>query len=121
VKDADGRFLLVLRAKAPEAGRWTVPGGAVEPGETFEETAVREVLEETGIHIRVTREAWTLDLPADDVVYEVHDFIAEPLGGELRAADDASDAGWFTIAEMRNLPLTDDLLGYFERARLIVP
>ena len=121
VQDSRGRFLLVLRANPPEAGRWTVPGGRVEPGESLEAAAVREVREETGIHIRVTHEAWTLDMPSDSLVYEVHDFVAEPVGGELVAGDDAGDAGWFTVTEMRELPLTDDLLGYLERAGLVDP
>jgi len=93
----------------------------VEPGESLEAAAVREVREETGIHIRVTHEAWTLDMPSDGLVYEVHDFVAEPIGGELVAGDDAGDAGWFTVTEMRELPLTDDLLGYLERAGLVDP
>jgi 8-oxo-dGTP diphosphatase len=116
VKDGAGRFLLVLRSRPPEAGRWTVPGGRVEAGESLEEAAVREVREETGIDIRVLREAWSFELHHGDTVFEIHDFLADAVGGRLRAGDDAADARWFTADELFDLPVTDDLLGYFTRA-----
>lgn len=119
VRDPDGRFLLVLRTKEPEAGAWTVPGGSVEPGETFAQAAAREVLEETGIVVRVLEELWAVDVPfGDDAVYEIHDFLASPVGGSLCAGDDAGDARWFTTDEMRGVPLTHDLLGHLARAGL---
>lgn len=119
VKDADGRFLLVLRTKNPEAGCWTVPGGVVEPGETLQEAAAREVLEETGIIVRIKQEVWSLTQPAaPDTIYEIHDFLAEPIGGVLCAGDDAGGARWFTAEEMRHAPLTHDLVGYLTRAGL---
>ena len=119
MKDSEGRFLLVLRTKAPEAGTWTVPGGSAEPGETLEETAAREVLEETGIVVEIKREVWSLTLPAGPgAVYEIHDFLAEPVDGSLRAGDDAGDTRWFTAEEMTSIPLSDDLIGYLTRAGL---
>lgn len=119
VKDADGRFLLVLRTKDPEAGTWTVPGGCVDPGETLRQAAAREVLEETGIVVAVKHEVWSLELPAGPgSVYEIHDFLAEPVGGALRAGDDAGDARWFTAEQMENARLSHDLMGYLTRAGL---
>ena len=49
IVDDDGRVLLVKRGRAPQRGRWSVPGGRVEPGESFEAAAAREALEETGL------------------------------------------------------------------------
>ena len=49
----DGKFLLIKRGKPPRMGDWSIPGGRQELGETLEETAVREVAEETGVDIRV--------------------------------------------------------------------
>ncbi|OLT49205.1 hypothetical protein BJF85_10100 [Saccharomonospora sp. CUA-673] len=49
VRDEDGRVLLGLRAKAGEPVVWCLPGGAVDPGESFEQAAVRELAEETGL------------------------------------------------------------------------
>jgi len=48
-----GRVLLVKRKYEPLAGRWSLPGGAVEVGETLEESIVREMSEETGLDIEV--------------------------------------------------------------------
>ncbi|UYM05086.1 NUDIX hydrolase [Solicola gregarius] len=114
VQDDRGRVLLVLRAREPEAGRWTIPGGHLESGETLEECARREVFEETGLEIAVGRELGVVDIPNGDEVIEAHDFAAEAVGGSLVAGDDAADAGWFTIEQMADLPLTVDLLQEFE-------
>ena len=47
----DGSVLLVRRATPPQAGRWTIPGGHVEPGETLASAVERELLEETGLRV----------------------------------------------------------------------
>jgi 8-oxo-dGTP diphosphatase len=112
VKNAQGRILLVLRAKEPEAGCWTIPGGRVEPGETLPDAAVRETFEETGLRVAIEREVWSLDLAnGPDEIYEIHDFLAHVVGGHLLAGDDAADVGWFQLQEMQQMPLTHDLLG----------
>ena len=51
VHDAQGRLLLIKRANEPGRGRWSLPGGRVEPGETDAEAVVREVREETGLEV----------------------------------------------------------------------
>jgi 8-oxo-dGTP diphosphatase len=56
--DEAGRVLLVLRGRDPQRGRWSVPGGKVEPGETLEQAATREALEETGLQVRIGPELW---------------------------------------------------------------
>lgn len=120
VTNAHGQLLLVLRSRAPEAGCWTVPGGRVEPGESLEDAAVREVFEETGLHIEVEREVWSLELAnGPNETYEIHDFLAHVVDGNLVAGDDAADVGWFGRQEMERLPLTHDLLGYLTRAEVL--
>ena len=113
VQDDDGRVLLVQRAYDPQAGRWTIPGGHAEPGETLAACALREVREETGLDIDVGRELGVVDIPNGDEMIEAHDFTATVVGGTLRASDDAADVGWFTFDQMQQMPLTSDLLEYF--------
>ncbi len=110
VQDDVGRVLLVLRAHDPEAGCWTIPGGHVDPGESLEECARREVREETGLDVVIGRELGTVDIPHGAGTIEAHDFAATLVGGALVAGDDAADAGWFTFDQMKQMPLTTDLL-----------
>lgn len=114
--DAAGRLLVVQRGHEPSKGRWSVPGGHVEPGETDEQAVAREVLEETGLTIRVGALAGSVERPGGPgVVFEIFDYDvvlvpgpdSEPLG---QAASDAADLRWVTRAELEALPLTDGLL-----------
>jgi acetyl-CoA carboxylase carboxyl transferase subunit beta len=113
ILDAAGRVLLVLRGHEPQSGRWSIPGGHVEPGESHAQAAAREALEETGLTIHVVRELGVVELPwGEGVVFEAHDFLAEVVSGELQASDDAVAAAWFTPDELQTLSLTDGLLDW---------
>lgn len=116
VRDAENKVLLVLRSREPDAGCWSVPGGRVELGESLEDAAVREAFEETGLHVAVEREVWSLDVSnGPDETFEIHDFLAHVVGGDLVAGDDAADVGWFGLQEMEDMPLTPDLVAYLTK------
>lgn len=120
VCDDAGRFLLVRRAHEPHAGLWTVPGGKVEPGESLQQAVIREIAEETGIDIEVGEEAWIVDvLDGRGGTFEVHDFVARPLGTDVVAGDDAAEAGWFTIDVMLTMDLTPGLVDHLRRHGLV--
>jgi len=102
VLDERGRVLLVRRAIEPFRGQWALPAGYQEVDEPPAQTAVREVLEETGIQVEVLS---LFDLifvpedlrrPANVAIYR-----CRPLGGELHAGEDALEAAWFALD---NLP-----------------
>ena len=94
----DGAVLLVKRGKAPACGMWAIPGGSVRLGETLQEAAEREILEETGIVIRAGEPIFVFDtIQRDEQAqiqfhYVIVDLAAEYIRGSPRAADDAADA-----------------------------
>lgn len=113
VRDRADRLLLVRRGTEPERGRWSVPGGRVEPGETGPEAAAREVHEETGLQVVVGQLVGTVERDGPDgVVYVIDDYEARPLGAgeDLRAGDDADEARWFTAEEVGALDCVSGLV-----------
>lgn len=122
ITDPDGRVLLVRRGHAPQRGRWSVPGGRVEPGERLEEAAAREALEETGIRVTVGEELWTVRVPAGDGrQYEIHGFAGTPVGGALAHGDDATDARWVSPADLHGLRTTIHLVDHLRRTGIVEP
>lgn len=105
------RVLLVRRGKQPSEGEWAIPGGSVELGETLQEAVAREILEETGISIRVGEPVHVFDDVRRDEAgrvrfhYVILDFEGEFLSGEVKAADDAWDARWVSQDEFLHLNL----------------
>jgi 8-oxo-dGTP diphosphatase len=113
ILDAAGRVLLVERGKPPLVGFWSLPGGLVETGERLEDAIVREVFEETGLHVQAGAIATIFErvMPHPDGRCEYHyvliDFYCTILDGALRAGDDSSQAAWFDISTLANLPMTE--------------
>jgi 8-oxo-dGTP diphosphatase len=106
----DGRILLIKRGKEPQAGRWSLPGGRVEPGETDEQAVVREVREETGLQVVPGPLIGAVDRPQPDGrVLVIRDYAATVTGGVLAAGDDAADARWVGGGELAGLTLTSGL------------
>jgi len=108
--DEDGKFLLTQRT---DNGQWCLPGGAAESGETVAEACIREVFEETGLHVRVTRLVGVYSHPDQLVVYKdgnkafivaIH-FEAEVMGGELGLSNETTGFGYFTVEEMQTLEM----------------
>jgi ADP-ribose pyrophosphatase YjhB (NUDIX family) len=89
----DGRLLLVKRLKDPEAGCWNLPGGKVEFGEHAAEAAQREIAEELGIEILVTRLLGVVEMLGEGQHWVSPIFAAAIIGGEpVNAEPDKHEA-----------------------------
>ena len=106
--------LLIRRGTAPLLGEWSLPGGALESGETLREAVVREAREETGLVVETDEMLGVYErLIRDDegrlrYHYVLIDFLCRPVGGDLKAGSDAADVRWFTRDELPALNLADD-------------
>jgi 8-oxo-dGTP diphosphatase len=119
----DDRVLLVRRSKAPRRGRWSLPGGAQQLGETVAEAARREVREEVDLEVKLGEIIATVDLIERDpdqrvrYHYTLIDFTAEAASPVLRPGSDAADARWFELAEIETLGLWSETVRIIKLAR----
>ena len=110
VRDGAGRLLLIKRGHDPEAGKWSLPGGRIEPGETDAQALVREMREETGLIVIPGPLLGAVERPGPGgSIIDIRDYAATVTGGILAAADDAADARWVAAADVPRLPLTSGL------------
>ena len=111
----DGRVLLVRRAKPPLEGRWSIPGGTVELGETLEQALVREMAEETGLEVEPLEVLTVFDrIEREGAEVAFHhvivDYLCRRVSGEARAASDALEVAWATADELGRYDLTEKAL-----------
>lgn len=121
VLDAAGRLLLVRRANPPAQGLWSLPGGRVEPGESWEDAVVRELREETGLTGVVGRHVGDVrrDAPGGGV-YLIRDFLMVVDGSPIpRSGDDATDADWFSQPQVRDLETSPGLVDALVEWRIL--
>jgi 8-oxo-dGTP diphosphatase len=110
VRDQAGRLLLIQRGHEPETGRWSLPGGRIEPGESDPQAVVRETREETGLQVTCGALVGSVERPGlRGAVLDIRDYSATVTGGTLTAGDDAADARWVSPADLAGLPLTSGL------------
>ena len=122
-----GRALIVKRGSPPLEGQWSIPGGMLEAGETLLLGVRRELLEETGIEVKVLElievfERINLDGEGKARYhYVVLDYLCEAVRGQARAASDVTDVAWATPEELPRYGLTETstrvILKAFEIAR----
>ncbi|KQC11060.1 MAG: hypothetical protein APR62_10675 [Smithella sp. SDB] len=105
------KVLLVKRGVEPSKGLWAIPGGTLKLGESMRECAAREILEETGIMIKVRDCVYVFDFIERDSKRKIKfhfvivDFAADFVSGVPRGADDALEARWISRKDLRELPV----------------
>lgn len=108
--DAEGRLLLVQRARPPSKGLWSLPGGRVEPGESLSTALVREIREETGLEV----EPGPLVATVRRGPFVIHDFRAARWAGQPVPGDDATAVVFADGLELRRLELVPLLFEFLE-------
>ncbi len=117
-----GKVLLVRRGQEPLRGEWSLPGGAVEVGEKLTEAVRREILEETGLTIRVGEIVEVLDRILRDAAgrveyhYVLVDFLCRAESGRLEAANDVTEARWVERLDLPQYRLRPETLRVIEKA-----
>ena len=114
--------LLVRRGGQPSSGKWSLPGGMVELGETTVDAIRREVTEECGCDVRVIDVAGVITRVVRDGDGRVRyhwvlvDYLAYADSDRIEAGTDAAEARWATLPEIEQLDVTDGLLDMIHRA-----
>jgi 8-oxo-dGTP diphosphatase len=117
VVDRRERVLLVRRGRPPSVGVWTLPGGRVEDGESFEDAVLREVREETALEARVVCPLGVVPVAREGFAYAIHEYLLVPLdeGARIAPGDDAADACWARRDELEGLDVWPDVVVLVER------
>lgn len=105
----------VLLTRRTDNGRWCLPGGAMDPGESASEACAREVLEETGLIVEVGKLVGVYTTP--NMLIEYADgnriqgvslsFEAQAIGGELCLSDETTEFGYFSMEQIKQMDLMD--------------
>jgi ADP-ribose pyrophosphatase YjhB (NUDIX family) len=124
-----GRTLLIRRASEPLRGEWSIPGGTLELGETLEEGVARELLEETGMAVRVLELIEVFDRIYLDCGktgrrdgekprfhYVIADYLCEVISGEARAGSDVTDVAFAREEELADFHLTETATRILKKA-----
>lgn len=124
ILDAD-RVLLVKRGHEPLKGQWSLPGGAVEVGETLEAALAREVREETGLDVSEGPVVEVLDRIQRDAEgrieyhYVIIDYLSRVRGGRAARGSDADEVRWVEVASLDAYHVTEKTASVIHRARAL--
>jgi 8-oxo-dGTP diphosphatase len=125
----DGRALLIRRGCEPLLGEWSIPGGALELGETLEQGVARELLEETGLEVRVTELIEVFDrIYGENAAgegaeergprfhYVIVDYLCERIGGTAVAGSDVTEVTFAREEELGAFRLTEPAMRVLRKA-----
>jgi 8-oxo-dGTP diphosphatase len=125
----EGRALLIRRGSEPLRGEWSIPGGTLELGETLAEGVARELLEETGLVVRVLGQIEVFDRIYTEKSgeasktkerprfhYVIVDYLCERVSGQPRAGSDVTDVAYAREDELDKFHLTETALRILRKA-----
>jgi 8-oxo-dGTP diphosphatase len=124
----NGRALLIRRGTEPLLGQWSIPGGTLELGESLQEGVARELLEETGLQVRVLEMIEAFDRIFEEPTPEaalagrpkfhfvIVDYLCERISGEARAGSDVTDVALAREDELEKFELTETATRILQKA-----
>jgi len=117
----DGRILLEKRKSEPSRGKWTIPGGLVELGETVEQTVIREVKEETSLEVENPELIDVVNYVSvdEDRKIKYHfimiDYFVKLKRGALKAGDDTAELQWVPLSSAEKYDLSKTFRAFLQR------
>lgn len=115
----DGKLLLEKRGNEPARGKWSIPGGVVELGETLEDAVIRETKEETSLDVETPSlidVVYQVDLDEKGKVkyhFVIVDYLVKAKSGEPKADSDADELQWVALEVVENYNLTASFRRFF--------
>lgn len=119
----EGKIALIKRGNEPARGKWTIPGGLVELGESTEEAVIRETLEETGLTVenpQLIDVVSNVDLDGEGKIkyhYVIIDYSVHVLNGTASASSDAVELQWVPLDQVESYDLTASFRLFFRHNR----
>jgi 8-oxo-dGTP diphosphatase len=119
----DGKIALIKRGNEPSKGKWTIPGGLVDLGESLEAAVIRETKEETCLHVDNPSLVGVVDnVDLDEVGkvkyhYVIIDYLVHVKGGDIKAASDAAELRLVLFGEVEDYNLTASFRVFFRQNR----
>ena len=116
----ENKYLLGKRNKENANGKWIIPGGGINWGETSEQAAIREIKEETGIDVKIKKLICIKEIIATHADYHsiVFFYLAEPISKKIIASEDVSEARYFSIEEIKELDVVQSVKDVFLELKL---
>jgi 8-oxo-dGTP diphosphatase len=115
------KLLLEKRGNEPAKGKWSIPGGVVELGESLEDAVIRETKEETCLDVEASRlidVVHQVDLDEEGRVkyhFVIVDYFVTVKGGTAKADSDADELQWVALEEVENYNLTASFRRFFQK------
>ena len=112
---------LLKRGNEPAKGKWSIPGGVVELGESLEDAVIRETKEETCLDVEAPRlidVVYQVDLDEEGKVkyhFVIVDYFVTVKDGTAKAASDADELQWVALEEVENYNLTASFRRFFQK------
>ncbi len=115
IKNSQGNLLAIRRGHEPQEGRWALPGGHVEWGESLAQALRREIWEEASLEVNPQRLLYVAEIRLPHTHFIVLDFAATIVGSDrVSASSDASQACWIPVTSLQQFSWAEGMEAFFQ-------